>query len=200
MKKPLWSVIRIWLTLLLILAAVFPLQGAVSAKETGGDGPEVDPELLAEASRSDSLDFLIVFGGQVDLSAAYEMDWSARGWYVYEILKATADSAQAEVRAYLDQVGISYQAFWVQNVIAVEGASQAAFEGLFTFAEIEALRVNAEVSLVEPVEISAAGSQNADRAVESNLIHINADDAWALGYDGAGLVVGRHRHRCALYP
>ncbi len=89
----------------------FPLQGAVSAQETGGDGPEVDPELLAEASRSDSLDFLIVFGGQVDLSAAYEMEWSARGWYVYETLKANADSAQAEVRAYLDQVGISYQAF-----------------------------------------------------------------------------------------
>ncbi|MBG0788343.1 MAG: S8 family serine peptidase, partial [Anaerolineaceae bacterium] len=190
MKKSLWYVIKIWLAVLLILAAVFPLQGAVFAQQTGGNGPEVDPELLAEASRSDSLDFLIVFGGQVDLSAAYELDWSARGWYVYETLTAASNGAQAEVRAYLDQEGISYQAFWVQNVIAVTGATQAAFEGLFTFTEIEALRVNAEVRLVEPLEILAADNRNADRAVESNMLHINADDAWALGYDGAGLVVG----------
>ncbi len=190
MKRPFWQVFKIWLALLLILASVFPFQGAVFGQDSGGGGPEVDPELLDEAARSDSLDFLIIFEGQVDLSAAYAMDWETRGWYVVDTLTAAADAAQVDVRAYLDREGVSYQAFWAQNVIAVTGANRASFEGLFTFTEIDALRVNAEVSLVEPVESVEAVAAQADRAVASNLLHINADDAWALGYTGAGLVVG----------
>lgn len=206
MKKPFWRVFYFLLIVMLLLAALDPLQGSVLAQDTGGDGPQVDPELLAQAERSDSLNFLIVFADQADLSAAYGMDWASRGWYVYETLTATAESSQSDVRAYLNQAGTSYQAFWAENVIAVQGASRAAFEGLFTFNEIEALRVNATVSLVEPVDVAAADSLNADRSVESNLLHIRADDAWALGFDGAGMVVGsidtgvRYTHEALVDP
>ena len=190
MKTPFGRAIQLWTALLLVLGVVFSFQGAVSAQDVSGDGPEVDPALLEAAERSDSLDFLIVFEEQADLSEAYAMNWEVRGRYVYDTLTATAAHSQADVRAFLDGEGASYQAFWAQNVIAVEGATRAAFEGLFTFTEIEALRVNAQVSLVEPESVEQEVLRDADRYVLSNLIHINADDAWALGYDGMGLVVG----------
>jgi len=190
LKTSFWRAIIIWSAFLLVLGVIYPLQGVVTAQETAGDGPEVAPELLEAAERSDSLDFLIVFEEQADLSAAYDMNWEMRGWVVYDTLTATATQSQADVRAYLDGEGIAYQPFWAQNVIAVEGATRAAFEGLFTFAEIEALRVNARVSLVEPEQIELDILRDAARSVASNLTHINADDAWAQGYDGTGLVVG----------
>jgi hypothetical protein len=51
------------------------------------------------------------------------MSWEARGWYVYETLTALAEASQAEVRQYLDEQGVPYEAFWVQNVIAVQSST-----------------------------------------------------------------------------
>ncbi len=181
-----WTLISIILVLVLCL----PFQGDVFGQKPPDDGPEVDAALLAEADRSDSLDYLIVFDEKADLSPAFDMDWEARGQFVYDTLTQLAATSQKEVQSYLNKEGVVYQSFWIENAIAVEGSSRATFEGLFSYQGIEALHVIPQISLVDPVSIKDETAPAGTRSVESNLTHINVDDAWALGFTGVGLVVG----------
>ena len=100
------------------------------------DPPIVDPALQSAAKVSESLNYLIYFEEQADLSKAYELPWEERGWYVYDRLVAQAEESQEKVRKYLDKRGVSYQSFWIQNVIAVEDSSARTFNGLMKFLEI----------------------------------------------------------------
>ena len=74
--------------------------------------------------------FLIVMKEQAGLSAACEIgDWAARGQYVYNTLKATAERAQADLRKSLAGQGIDYRPVLVNNGLWVEGGA-ALVEGL----------------------------------------------------------------------
>ncbi|MCB2210307.1 S8 family serine peptidase [bacterium] len=164
--------------------------GNVYAEGTEQEGPIVDPELLARFDRSAEVGYLIRFDAQADLSAAYELGWVERGQYVVDTLQQLAAESQSEVRNYLEREGIAYEPFWIQNVIAVESSSRAAFEGLFEYTEIYSLNVIPQISLVEPEAAEQAAGASGDRAVEANLTHINADDVWGMGFTGSDLVVG----------
>jgi len=144
-------------TLLLILIIVFSLWGSreasVQAEDNYEDIPWVDPVLLAKSKTSEPLDYLIFFDEQPDLSEAYGMSWEARGWYVFETLTALAEESQAEVRKYLDQEGVAYEAFWVQNVIAVQSSTSITMNGLLNFHEIHSLQSIPQIFLEEQPEI-----------------------------------------------
>ena len=184
-------IIRLLLSLILLLAISSTALGAVSAQDPRHDPPVVEEALLNQVKqRSDSLDYLIFFEDQADLSAAYGMSWEERGRYVYETLTAQAAESQAQVRQFLDKQGVSYQAFWIQNVISVENSSRAAFNGLLDYWEIDTLTTIPQVFLDEGVVTVTSLETTSERAATSNLAHINVDDAWALGFTGAGIVVG----------
>ena len=183
--------LRLLISLTLLLAFSSTSLGAVSAQDPRHDPPVVEEALLNQVKqRSDSLDYLIFFEDQADLSAAYGMSWEERGRYVYETLTAQAAESQAQVRQFLDKQGVSYQAFWIQNVISVENSSRAAFNGLLDYWEIDTLTTIPQVFLDEGVVTVTPFETTSERATTTNLAHINADDAWALGFTGAGIVVG----------
>ena len=183
--------LRLLISLTLLLAFSSTSLGAVSAQDPRHDPPVVEEALLNQVKqRSDSLDYLIFFEDQADLSAAYGMSWEERGRYVYETLTAQAAESQAQVRQFLDKQGVSYQAFWIQNVISVENSSRAAFNGLLDYWEIDTLTTIPQVFLDEGVVTVTSLETTSERAATSNLAHINVDDAWALGFTGAGIVVG----------
>ena len=98
--------------------------------------PVVDPTLISAAKLADSLDYLIYFEEKADLTGAYELPWEERGWYVYDTLVAQAEESQAKVRKYLEKRGVTYQSFWIDNVIAVEDSNALTFNGLMKFMEI----------------------------------------------------------------
>jgi len=150
----------------------------------------VDPELTAKFNRSDSVGYLIYFEAEADLSAAYSLSWEERGWYVYDTLTALAEETQWDVRSFLDAQGVAYETFWIDNAIAVESSTRAAFEGLLTYSEIESLTVIHEIQLEELVSTEVETERSETRSVETNLTHINADDVWAAGYTGTNIVVG----------
>lgn len=183
-----WCWLFISLILLITLGAgsVRP----VLAQDPSDDTPWVDPALLAKSARSTSFDFLIHFEAHADLSLAYTLPWQERGWYVYETLSTLADETQVDVRAYLDQQGVVYEPFWINNTIAVENSTRSTLDGLLSFGEIDSLRsityVQLDVTEVNPSPLISTQDSNAT----SNLRHINADGAWASGYTGEGMVVG----------
>ena len=182
-------------TLLLILIIVFSLWGSreasVQAEDNYEDIPWVDPVLLAKSKTSEPLDYLIFFDEQPDLSEAYGMSWEARGWYVYETLTALAEESQAEVRKYLDQEGVAYEAFWVQNVIAVQSSTSITMNGLLSFHEIHSLQSIPQIFLEEQPEIGPDDEiLLCINETTSNLVQIKADQAWSLGFRGEGMVLG----------
>jgi subtilisin family serine protease len=152
-----------------------------------GQEIQVDPALVGQLASAETSSYLIYFQQEADLSPAYQMDWKERGWFVMESLQASAEASQKGVRAYLDAQNVDYQAFWIDNVIAVKRSNLATFNGLLTFAEIDRLQAEPQVTLIEPETVSLG--QQTLLGVEANIAHVNAPQVWDLGYNGTGITV-----------
>ena len=176
---------------LLMVGMFFSLVAPTTALAKGPEPQAsitVDPAVLTEMDANGSASYWVDLTGKTDLDPAYTMSWSDRGWYVYDQLSKTAASAQANVAAYLDGAGVTYTPYWIKNTIYVENSPAAVLAGLMGFSEISGIRAPQSYILYEP-DRSEAVIDSGVMAVEPNLLHINADDAWALGYTGSGLVV-----------
>ncbi|HOR84654.1 MAG TPA: S8 family serine peptidase, partial [Anaerolineaceae bacterium] len=179
------------LALLLALGMLFSMLNttAVQASDTEPQASiTVAPEVLTEMETKGSASYWIEFSTQPDLSAAYQMSWSERGWYVYDTLSKAAKTSQARVASYLENSKVEYQSYWIKNTILVESSNKATLNGLMSFPEIKAISPRQNFILYEP-DKSAAIMDNGIKAIEPNLTHINADDVWAMGINGAGMVV-----------
>ncbi len=182
------------LVLLCLLAGWLPQpvmalpEAAPAAAPLAQDKPdiEVEPGLRVRLMAGQTAGYLIYFREKPDLSTAYTMEWIERGRFVASALQQAAERSQAEVRAYLDAQGVAYRAFWVENVISVESSKHATFSGLMDFTEISALRQHRTLRPIEPEHVTTL---TAAHGVELNIAHVQADQAWAMGYDGAGMVV-----------
>ena len=159
------------------VAAAAPIHPAVIASMQGtGDGRATFFVLLAE---------------QADLSPAYAItDWGARGQWVVDALQAAADSSQAPLLRALESPSVrghvaQARPFWIVNTIAVYGDRQAAD---FLARQPGVAQILPEVKLELP-EVLVEEPSDSPETVEWNIAKINADDVWALGYTGAGMVV-----------
>ena len=148
----------------------------------------VDPQVVQDLQSKGTTSYWIDFKNQPDLTPAYTMDWRSRGQYVYEQLSKEADQSQRNVRAYLDEGNISYQSFWIKNSILVLESNLNVVNGLLNFSEISAIRPVKEYLLYAPEQVDSA-FDNGINGVGSNISRVKADQAWALGYTGEGLVV-----------
>jgi uncharacterized repeat protein (TIGR01451 family) len=147
----------------------------------------VDPWILETAAAKGEAEFLVYLREQADLSAAYDLDTKlAKGTYVYETLTATAARTQPAVIAQLEALGVEYRPFWIANMIWVKG-DMAAIEAIARRDDVGRLYANPEVqaALPTPEETDAL-----IQAIEWNILMVNADDLWGLGYTGQGVVIG----------
>ena len=82
---------------------------------------KVPPRVLT-APAEEEQELLVVLQEQADLSGARDLPTKeAKTRYVFERLTETAARTQAPLRLELDASGISYQSFWITNMIAVRG-------------------------------------------------------------------------------
>ncbi len=187
-----------WFNILVLLSLILGLVPATAAQAAPVAAPptaplaqeaadiEVESALLDQLAADQTTGYLIYFREHPDLSPAYKMNWIERGRFVANALHQTALRSQARVRAYLDAQGAKYQAFWIDNIIAVESSNRATFDGLMRFAEIGAVRAHRQLGLIEPQQMTTPA---APQAIEPNIAHVGADQAWAQGYTGEGIVV-----------
>jgi subtilisin family serine protease len=149
----------------------------------------VDPQVYTDlaASPDGSAEILVVMAEQADLNAAYSIsDWSARGQYVYNTLKATADRTQAGTRKYLDNLGIAYHSHISLNSMSLT-TTKATVDALAAMPEVAAIRAGYSYSIPEPTIQPAA---TAPEALPWNITNIEADQVWSqMGVTGAGIVV-----------
>jgi len=181
-----------------VLAAILPVVMVAATESSPRTSVRIEPELELSMLRHGEAAVLIDFAERPDLSPALTMDWETRGHFVVDELRATADRTQARVRAHLKAEGVAFQSFWIDNLILVPSASRRVLDDLAAFEEIEVLRSDRQMMVIEPDRKTLA--PEGVLAVEPNIAHVNADLAWGMGFTGTGMVVAgidtgvRHTH------
>ncbi len=157
---------------------------------------KVDASVLNAASLGEA-EFLIYMNSQADLSGAHSLSTKEeKGQFVYESLKATAQTTQPAVLHTLDSFGASYRSFWVTNAIWAKG-NLAVVQAVASRPEVAHIYASGGGELrlppqEEPLASGGAASSAiaaADLNPEASLINVNADDVWARGVLGQGAVV-----------
>jgi len=138
---------QLFINLLLVVLIGFTFliaqitEGVKAAAPHQEPQPEVESALTRQLTADQTSGYLIYFREQPDLSAAYSMDWQARGRYVVSQLQETAKRSQAQVITYLEARGVPYVSYWIDNVILVDQSDRVTFNGLLKYPEIEILRI-----------------------------------------------------------
>ncbi len=171
-----------------------------------GDGSEkIERALLERLLAEGQSDFIVRFAEQADLSAAYGMDWNARGWYVYNTLTETAQRSQARAQATLDAQGVAYRSFFAGNELYVYAGNLEQASGLARLGEVARLYLPPLISTT-PLETANAvlstawaGELLANHAeitvllpdiVTKGIENVNANDFWTIfNVRGEGILV-----------
>ena len=177
----------------LFCLTLFAVTSAGAAIQPVNVAPQVWADLqIAESAataRGGETDFLVILAEQADLSVAEEQpSREARLRYVYDTLRETALGSQASLRAELDSAGVDYRPFYIVNMLAVRG-DRALVTRLAARPEVARIAANPRIrqSLPEPQRDTVRPL--APQGIEWGVARVNADDVWALGYTGQGVVV-----------
>ena len=148
----------------------------------------VDPYLVETLDREGEAEFLIYLRDQPRVAgAALPAGKEARGAAVVQSLRARAAATQPPLLAALTAANAPQRSFSIVNAVWSRG-DWALVAELAQREDVAYLYANPWVKLVEP-----AGNPYPDtpgRGVEWNISMVGADDAWAAGFTGDGVVLG----------
>ncbi len=143
---------------------------ATAPTPLGPDDPltKIEPLLLNELSAANQTDFFIWMTEKADLSLAYTLKTKEeKGRFVYETLVETAERTQKEMRAYLDQQGVSYRPFYITNKILVQGGPQTLLLNVASSPNVARITANHHFQLEEP--LATPNSSARILGVETNM-------------------------------
>lgn len=150
---------------------------------------KVDRKVLDKYNANQALDVIVLFSAKPDLSAApFIKDKKEKTTYVYEELLNTANNAQAELKSWLNNHSVYYQSFFIVNAVRIKCESSL-LPDLAAFSGVKSIVENGLLKYHEPVE-RAVDYLRGPSSIEWGIDMINANDVWALGYKGQGVVVG----------
>lgn len=149
----------------------------------------IAPDVWEATAGGQAADVLLVLDEQADLRAVAELSGrEERLRAAYEALRTTALRTQGGVRAELDGAGVAYRAFYVVNALALRG-QRGLLTALIARPEVTRIVANPRVRQELPeLGIDEVRSQAAE-GIEWNVAQVQADDVWALGTKGEGIVV-----------
>jgi subtilisin family serine protease len=150
---------------------------------------KADPWVLTALASGDA-EMLVVLEEQADLSgAAARRGKEAKGRFVVDRLRETAERSQKPLVQWLAARGIAHRPFWIVNMIWVR-ASAADAAAIAARPEVARLSANPSVAMERPVKPDPLEAlPKSPDAVEWGVLQINADDVWAAGFTGQGIVV-----------
>ena len=170
---------------LLLFAPIF--LGAFQTNDEWKD--KVAPELLARAEAGETVELIVLLREQADVSAARLLTTKeARANYVWQTLQQTAGRTQAGLVAELSGKGVEFRSYYLINALWVR-ADLDVLRSIAQRPEVSRLQVNDPVEVEEPIEETPVTTRGPD-AIEWGIERINADDVWAMGYTGQGVIVG----------
>lgn len=175
--------------ILILLVFSFSLAG-FTADLTGQSWQnKVSPSLLKKARDGQPVSFLILLPQQADVSAAHRLDTKdEKASFVFQMLRNTASETQARLITFLEEKGAPHESLFIINAVKTEGN----LELIHTIAlrsDVSMVLDNSAIRFAQPVEWVKDDS-NSRSVIEWGLDMINADDVWAMGFRGQGVIVG----------
>jgi len=149
----------------------------------------VDPQVYSDLADSANgvTKFIVYLRQQADLSAAYDMDWNARGQYVLDTLRDVANQTQARLAKELDERTVPYSSLYIVNAIVVEGDINLV-DYLAAIPEVRYIGPNTAVPEPAPVSIEVAAIS--PDTIEWNIQKIAANQVWTdFSVFGEGIVL-----------
>lgn len=199
---PLWLGLMTGLLLVSSVLTSTPPLLAQTIEPSASQSVEVSDYLQTQLRTTQGpVSFLIVLRDQVDANAALARaqlrngSRTAKAALIYRELTATAQRTQAPLRSWLEAQGISYQAFYLVNMLEVQGDAQLV-AALRSRPEVQRLIANPEIDqglhrLPQAPAFTVLGAKEAQAtpARPYGLDYTEAPAVWALGYRGQGIVV-----------
>jgi subtilisin family serine protease len=176
------------------MRAIFILVLASAAAFSAGIHPEVLAEMSLSASGS-PIPVVVLVEGQVDAgwiqAASAGMPRTQRQEFVVDALKANAQVTQAGVLEFLQNHSAQrIIPFWLANGIYCE-ITPDVIRMLAERSDVRYIDYGApEAELIMPVETREATREELGRSLAWGVEKINADQVWAMGYEGQGVIVG----------
>jgi len=173
------------------------------ALSTAANAGLIDPNLgdrLATAGPREVISTLVYLVDQADVEfMTAQLDaagshLSARHDEILAELRQIAAHTQPEVLAAIQALPAGSvklaKPYWITNCIRLD-ATRAIIETIADRPDVEMVYLNYPIEGIHPAVIGAAdaGGAVAGSVPEQGLVAIHAPDAWALGYDGSGVLV-----------
>jgi subtilisin family serine protease len=190
MKRP--SANRWFLPVLLLTSSALSLTSATTPSL-------VDPEptwrdkvhpLVLEQVEQGPVEFMLFLDDQARPTPAEgTLDKHERTRQVAEQLRSHAERTQAPLISHLDRLGAEYRSYWIANMIWVK-ADAATLQSLAGLPQVRRVDANPRVAAKLPRPEPAASGSRSTAGIEWNITQVQADDVWAMGFLGDGVVVG----------
>jgi subtilisin family serine protease len=183
----------------------FTHDSTVAIAQQGID--KLDRSLVNQLTVQGRADYIVHFSAQADLSAAYSMDWDARGEFVYDTLLETARVSQKKAKDILIGNGRKYQTYIAGNELYIWNGDLTLAEQLAGLTEVFFIRAT-KTYHIDPIvvdtsfkDVTWAGDLLANnlQAIVGNtaaaitdwgIIDTHADQFWAtFEVQGDGIVV-----------
>jgi len=158
----------------------------------------IEPDLqmlMAASSDTDLIPVFILAQGQLDRdwvnSATDGMDRAQRQQFAVQAMKEIAESAQSGIISDLSILNaVNVNSLWLSNSVYCE-ATPAAIRAIACRSDVILIERGTDENsgLIEPVEVREPTVEERDKAIAWGVSKINADDVWALGYEGQGVIV-----------
>ncbi|MBL8310741.1 MAG: S8 family serine peptidase [Burkholderiales bacterium] len=171
-------------------AATIPVQDTLATDTTLVR--KADAWVLDQLKSTAQADTLLIVDTPPDLSGAAAIaDRVEKIRFVVDTLKRSAAATQAPLRVWLTSRGVAHQPFWIANVVQVR-ANAATLQALAARQDVKRIVANPTVRSRPMPPIGPAVTPNVQKsttAVEWGIARIKADQLWALGIDGTGIVI-----------
>ena len=152
-----------------------------SAAKAASIDPVVEA-ILEQAHPTDELPIIVRLRSRDDVSKFRHYERRARRRETVRSLRKHASRSQRHLRRLMRRAGTDVRNLWAINALALD-ARPALIERLARRQDVDRIDFDDVVVL--------SGSTGAPTsAVEWNLDLVRAPDAWALGFDGEGVVIG----------
>jgi len=169
--------------------ALLALASLSTARADGGRPWEekVHP-LVLERGAAGPVEFLAVLDEQADLSGAAGLTTKQeKGEWVVSRLRAVAERTQAPLLERLAADGVEHRPFWITNMIWVRGGSEAV-EKIALRPEVRRIDANPGIAVSLPDRQNASSTESTS-SIEWGVQKVRADQLWAMGYRGQGVVI-----------
>lgn len=168
-----------------ILWMIIPFASVAQAPDAWKS--KVDPVVLKKAETNTTFEFVAILKEQANVSAADDLETKEeKALFVYKALKATAEHSQGEIMQVLTKSTATYQSFWLVNSVSITGDLKT-LEAVANLSSVKNIIENA--TYVKSKTFDVLNKSENVRGVTWGITKSKADQAWALGYKGAGVVV-----------